>query len=138
KLSEDDMAILRAFSLKTEAHLTNDTLEKLAYAFPDSSIPTLKVAKSQVKFLAAFKPVAYDYCPSSCCCYVGPHADENKCPYCNEPRFKSNRKPRKTFTYVPLIPRLVSYFKNPEVTPGAKTEAPDRQVRPTHVVGTCL
>ncbi|KAJ6462062.1 hypothetical protein DFH09DRAFT_879428, partial [Mycena vulgaris] len=115
ELSEDDMAILRAFALKTEDHLTNTTYDKLAYAFPDAYIPTLKITKARVEFLAAFKPVPYDCCPKSCCCYVGPHADETKCPYCDEPRFKSNGKPRKTFTYVPLIPRLVSYFKNAKV-----------------------
>lgn len=110
------MAILRAFALKTDDHLTNATFAKLPYTFPDAYIPTLKVTKARVEFLAAFRPVSYDCCPGSCCCYVGPHADEQKCPYCNEPRFKSNGKPRKTFTYVPLIPRLVSYFKNAEMT----------------------
>lgn len=115
ELSEEDLAILRAFALKTEDNLTNATFAKLPYTFPDSYIPTLKVTKARVEFLAAFKPVPYDCCPNSCCCYVGPHAEEDKCPYCSEPRFKSNGKPRKTFTYVPLIPRLVSYFQNPQV-----------------------
>ncbi|KAF8193127.1 hypothetical protein K438DRAFT_1674711, partial [Mycena galopus ATCC 62051] len=115
ELSDDDLAILRAFALKTEDNLTNATFDKLPFTFPDSYIPTLKVTKARIEFLAAFKPIPYDCCPNSCCCYVGPHAEENKCPYCNEPRFKSNGKARKTFTYVPLIPRLVAYFQNPEV-----------------------
>ncbi|KAJ7719555.1 hypothetical protein DFH07DRAFT_698861, partial [Mycena maculata] len=71
--------------------------------------------KARVEFLAEFKPVPYDCCPNSCCCYVGPHAEDTTCPYCNEPRFKSNGKSRKTFTYVALIPCLVSYFQNPQV-----------------------
>ncbi|KAJ6592450.1 hypothetical protein B0H19DRAFT_902359, partial [Mycena capillaripes] len=115
ELSEDDMAILRAFALKTEDHLTNATFEKLPYAFPNTYIPTLKVTKARMEFLAAFKPVPYDCCPNSCCCYVGPHAEDTICPYCETPWYKSNGKPRKTFTYVPLIPRLVSYFKNTKV-----------------------
>ncbi|KAJ7917801.1 hypothetical protein B0H13DRAFT_2322008 [Mycena leptocephala] len=112
ELTEEDLAILRAFALKTEDHLTNATFEKLPYTFPTANIQTLKVTKARIEFLAEFKPVAYDCCPGSCCCYVGPHANEQKCPYCNEPRFEANGRPRKTFTYVPLIPRLVAYFKN--------------------------
>ncbi|KAJ7073433.1 hypothetical protein B0H15DRAFT_917558, partial [Mycena belliarum] len=115
ELSENDLAILRAFALKTEDHLTNATFEKLAYAFPGANIQTLKATKARIEFLAEFKPVAYDCCPGSCCCYVGPHADETQCPYCNEPRFKADGRARKTFTYIPLIPRLVAYFKNAAV-----------------------
>ncbi|KAJ7236802.1 hypothetical protein C8J57DRAFT_1000071, partial [Mycena rebaudengoi] len=116
ELSEEDLAILRAFALKTDEHLTNATFEKLAYAFPSANIATWKVTKSRVEFLAAFRPVSYDCCLNSCCCYVGPHADDQTCPYCKEPRFKADGKARKTFTYVPLIPRLVSYFRNAEMS----------------------
>ncbi|KAF8154332.1 hypothetical protein K438DRAFT_2077030 [Mycena galopus ATCC 62051] len=123
ELSDDDLAILRAFALKTEDNLTNATFDKLPFTFPDSYIPTLKVTKARIEFLAAFKPIPYDCCPNSCCCYVGPHAEENKCPYCNEPRFKSNGKARKTFTYVPLIPRLVA-SSNKWGTAGLMTTQP--------------
>ncbi|KAJ7798107.1 hypothetical protein B0H14DRAFT_3545978 [Mycena olivaceomarginata] len=86
------MAILRAFALKADDNLTIATFAKLPFAFPDSSISTLKVTKARIEWLAAYK-----------------------CPYCNEPRFKSNGKPRKTFAYVLLVPRLVSYFKNVQI-----------------------
>lgn len=34
------------------------------------------------------------------------------CPHCKEPRFNEAGKPRKQFTYSPLVPRLVNLFKN--------------------------
>ncbi|KAJ7098434.1 hypothetical protein C8R44DRAFT_642978, partial [Mycena epipterygia] len=49
------------------------------YTFPNLHIPTLKVTKSCIEFLAAFKPVPYNCCPKSCCCYIGPHANETQC-----------------------------------------------------------
>ncbi|KAJ7234808.1 hypothetical protein C8J57DRAFT_1089480, partial [Mycena rebaudengoi] len=123
ELTEDDLAILRAFSLKTSSHMTDTTFSKLAFAFPDSKISTLKVTKARVEFLSTFRPVPYDCCPNSCCCYVGPHADKNKCPYCDEPRFKADGRPRKRFTYIPIIPRLVAFFKNAEMVEKMKYRA---------------
>jgi hypothetical protein len=90
ELSEDDLAILRAFAFKTEEHLTNTAFAKLPYTFPDANIHTLKVTKARIQFLSEFKPVAYDCCPNSCCCYVGQHAAEKQCPYCKEPRFDTD------------------------------------------------
>jgi hypothetical protein len=36
------------------------------------------------------------------------------CPYCNEPRYSpgSNKEPRKTFAYLPVIPRLIGMCAN--------------------------
>ena len=51
----------------------------------------------------------------SCICYVGPHKIKMNCWYCNEPRKKSDGRPRKQFTYSPIIPCLKAYFKNLEM-----------------------
>ncbi|KAF7348742.1 hypothetical protein MVEN_01393300 [Mycena venus] len=94
ELSEDDLAILRAFAFKTEEHLTNTAFKKLPYTFPDANIQTLKLPAAATLVPTPMKRSVH---------IAKSHA------------FKSDGRPRKTFTYVPLIPRLVAYFKNAEM-----------------------
>lgn len=84
----------------------------MPFVFKSDSLPTWKETRSRVAFLSGFKPVLYDCCLNSCCCYVGPHASLDKCPYCGESRYHSNGLPRKKYVYLPLIPRLVALFRN--------------------------
>ncbi|KAF8344424.1 hypothetical protein F5887DRAFT_860621, partial [Amanita rubescens] len=112
ELTDEELALLRHFALKIDTHMTDKGYGKLKYAFPESPVVSLKKAKGRVEFLSAFKPVRYDCCVSSCCCFVGPHAKLSNCPYCDQPRFDNKGKTRKSFTYIPLIPRLVAYFRN--------------------------
>jgi len=95
--------------------MTNDTFEKLPFAFPNVEISSYKVTRARAEFLAAFTPVSYDCCIKSCCCYVGPHTQATHCPYCKEPRHNTQGRPRKQFTYVPLIPRLKGYYQNAQL-----------------------
>ncbi|KII93392.1 hypothetical protein PLICRDRAFT_66645, partial [Plicaturopsis crispa FD-325 SS-3] len=112
ELTEEDLALLRTFAFKTESHMTNATFNKLPYVFPTADVASIKATKARAASLAALKPVRYDCCPNSCCCYTGPHADETQCPYCKEPRYNHDGFPRKKFTYVPFTPRLIAYYKN--------------------------
>jgi hypothetical protein len=80
--------------------------------FLKANLDSWKGTKSLVSLLAAIKPVPYDCYINSCICYVRPHADQDECPYCNEARYNAARKPRKRFIYLPIIMRLVEYFKN--------------------------
>ena len=84
--------------------MTNDTFSKLPFAFPESTVASWKFTKARAEFLATFRPVAYDCCISSCCCFVGPNGDLTQCPYCHEPRFNSKGRSRRRFTYAPLVP----------------------------------
>jgi hypothetical protein len=114
ELTDEELAYLRHYALKVETHMTNDTFSKLAFAFPESTIGSWKFTKARAEFLATFRPVAYDCCISSCCCFVGPNGDLTSCPYCHEPRFNSKGRPRRRFTYAPLIPRLLAFYRNKE------------------------
>ena len=90
-------------------HTTDGDFEKVPYAFPSQPpLPKIGALRSRVDFLAGMKPEFYDCCPNSCCCYTGPHEDL----YCHEPRFHADGKPRKKFTYIPLIPRLAAFARN--------------------------
>ena len=107
--------MLRTFSLKVEDSLSEETWAKMMHTFRHHNIPSLKVTKARIEFLAAYRPVSYDCCINSCICYVGPHETKTRCPYCNEARKNANGHSRKTFTYSPIIPRLKAFFKNPEM-----------------------
>lgn len=114
ELTDEELAYLRHYTLKVETHMTNDTFSKLVFAFPKSTIGSWKITKARAKFLATFRPVAYDCCISSCCCFVGPNGDLMSCPYCHEPPFNSKGWPQRWFTYAPLIPWLLAFYRNKE------------------------
>ncbi|KAI5886458.1 uncharacterized protein SCHCODRAFT_02460237, partial [Schizophyllum commune H4-8] len=112
ELSDHDIALLRHFALKNTTEMTEATFEKLRFAFPKSNVASYKVTRRRAAFLAKFQPVPYDCCVNSCCCYTGPHADKQKCPFCNADRLDANGNPRRRFTYIPLIPRLRTFYGN--------------------------
>jgi hypothetical protein len=107
--------MLRTFSLKIDECLSEETWKKIMYTYHRHNIPSLKVTKARVEFLAAYRPVSYDCCVNSCLCYVGPHEMKQICPYCKEPRKNGSGRARKSFTYSPITPRLKAFFKNPEM-----------------------
>ncbi|KAL6300192.1 hypothetical protein BKA93DRAFT_752855 [Sparassis latifolia] len=82
ELNEEDKAMLRAFALKVDSHMMTRTYAKLPFVFPNEHISTLGQAKSRIAFLSGIKPQLYDCCRNSCCCFVGPHAELETCPYC--------------------------------------------------------
>jgi hypothetical protein len=113
RLSDYDRAICRAFAYKVQTHTTDENFAKIPYAFPDvQPLPKLDALRSRVAFLAGFKPEIYDCCPNSCCCFTGPHANLTQCPLCSEARFHAGGRPRKRFTYIPIIPRLIAFARN--------------------------
>lgn len=65
--------------------------------------------------LSGIKPTRYDCCVDSCCCFVGPHANLDNCPYCNKSCQDEYSQPRKQFSYLPLIPRLKILMRNKEL-----------------------
>ena len=86
----------------------------MIHTFYRHHIPSLKITKARIEFLAAYHPITYDCCVNSCICFVGPHEMKTHCPYCKEACKNSSGRPRKTFTYSPIIPRLKAFFKNHE------------------------
>jgi hypothetical protein len=101
--------------LKMQDNLTDRAFNKLAWVFRQKGLPSFKVARKHVEFLAKVKAQHYDCCINVCICYTGPHETKTECPFCKEPRLKSDGKPQKTFTYIPLIPRLAALFQDPNM-----------------------
>ena len=76
--------------------------------------------RARAQSLAGIKPQQFDCCIKSCICYTGHYSLLAKCPRCNEPRFEGvdahgRPKPRSQFFYIPLIPRLIAYLRNPTI-----------------------
>ncbi|KAK7678939.1 hypothetical protein QCA50_018079 [Cerrena zonata] len=93
-ITPEDLAFLRPFALKVDSHMPGG---------------------SRVANLSGFEPREYDCCINSCCCFVGPYADDKQCFHCNEPRFDSQGKRRQVFVYLPVIPRLKAFLANTEM-----------------------
>ncbi|PIL32951.1 hypothetical protein GSI_05069 [Ganoderma sinense ZZ0214-1] len=129
-LTEEDMRILRPFSLKVDKHIPSNTYELFLPTFPESKVATWKTAQAHVARLSGFQPESYDCCINSCCAFTGPHASLSACPYCSEPRYNPSGKPRKVFIYLPVIPRLKAFLANKPMATEMKYRA-EEQARHT-------
>ncbi|KAF6753356.1 hypothetical protein DFP72DRAFT_814138, partial [Ephemerocybe angulata] len=109
-IDDDDLDILRAYSLKLDNNLTDATFRQLPQAFPKHNIASLKVTRKRVEFLAKFRPQPFDCCINSCLCYTGAYEKADKCRFCKELRYNASGKARKRFNYIPLTARLSALY----------------------------
>ncbi|KAF7334087.1 hypothetical protein MVEN_02314400 [Mycena venus] len=116
KLGPSAMDAIRAHNLKVNIDLGARAYEKTKRAFPQlHDLPSLYELQARIAFLSGIKPVKYHCCKRSCCCFVGLYEALDTCPYCDEPRYDSRRRPRATFDYLPLIPRLKALFADSDM-----------------------
>ncbi|KAL1686982.1 hypothetical protein GGG16DRAFT_63256, partial [Schizophyllum commune] len=112
RMSADDMENIRAFNYKVEADLSAQNYTKLRRAFPSlKDLLSHNRLQTRMAFLSGLSPSRYDCCVNSCCCFTGPYAALDQCPFCNADRYSgSSRRPCNTFDYLPLAPRLANMF----------------------------
>ena len=67
----------------------------------------------RLALLSGFEPQNVHCCINSCIAYTGHYIHDESCPFCKEARYTSRGRPRRTFLYIPLIPRLQALFHNP-------------------------
>ncbi|KAI0738754.1 hypothetical protein BC629DRAFT_1240951, partial [Irpex lacteus] len=137
-LSPQDKRILRLFALKTQTKLTREAFAMLPFALADDDgnlafETTEDEINSRAAFLSGLDPKLYDSCIGSCCCYVGPYKDASSCPYCREPRLNSVGRPRKVFTYIPVIPRLKAMCKDQGLSEKLQYRANYETSPPRHI-----
>ncbi|KIK78486.1 hypothetical protein PAXRUDRAFT_83954, partial [Paxillus rubicundulus Ve08.2h10] len=65
--------------------------------------------------LAGIKPIKVHCCINLCIAYTKKYIHHEECPYCQEPRYSKTRTPRRTFSYLPIIPHLQAFFQKPEI-----------------------
>lgn len=111
------MDCFEAFNFKVDTHLGDNAYLKLPHGFRRlrDSISSVDVLQRRISQLSGVRPRQYDCCVNSCCCYTRQFAKLQYCPFCREPRYTREKKPVKTFNYLPLIPRLKQWFRNPEL-----------------------
>ncbi|PPR05543.1 hypothetical protein CVT24_003285 [Panaeolus cyanescens] len=91
-LDESDLSILRPYVHKVEKHLTESTFNQLPQTYPRSRHTTLKLTKKRVGFLSGVLTVAK-----------------------NVLRYTPRGVARKSYDYIPLIPRLQAMSDNKEM-----------------------
>jgi hypothetical protein len=95
------------------SNMPRRTFNQMRHAFRHRfDIDSEYVMIRQIALLAGLKPIKYDCCINHCIAYTGKYELRQKCPFCNAPRFNRNRKARRHFTYLPLIPRLQSFYQS--------------------------
>lgn len=111
-LSEENRDNIRAFNLLVTSKMPRQSFEDMRYTFRHKvTIASEYTIFRQMGILSGVKPIIFDCCPNSCIAYTKKFIYYQSCPFCNEPRVK-DRKPRRSFTYFPLIPRLQGYFQS--------------------------
>lgn len=133
-IGDEDMSLLRAYSLKVDEHLTDSVFNKLRFVFPSAYLQPLKPTIRRIQFLSGFQPVRYDCCKNSCVCFTGAYEKLNNCPNCDASRFKSDGTPHKYFEYLPLIPRLRAMAANRTLATKMRYRAHEHVYNPQKVV----
>ena len=111
-ISDYDLDILRPFGMKIRNNLTASTFHEMSYNFSKAGMKNLAKTRSHVRALSRFEPVKFACCINSCICYTGPYADYGRCPNCGISRLNESGGARRTFSYMPLIPRLCALMSN--------------------------
>jgi len=119
-LTAQELAICCAFAFLVRTQLTGKNFAMIPETWPEiSKFNSEYILRTKAQELAGVDPLQFDCCVGSCVCFAGHYTSLEKCPRCNEPRFEvdshGKQKPRSQFFYIPLIPRLIAYFKNPHM-----------------------
>ena len=99
--------------MKIRNNLTTSTFYQMSYIFSETGMVNLAKTRSHVRALSRFSPVEFACCINSCICYTGQYADLDECPKCKTSRLHESGRARRTFSYMPLIPRLRALMSNP-------------------------
>lgn len=96
------------------ANLPRRAYNQMRHSFGHKlDLDSLYVSNRRLAILAGVTPLLIDMCIGSCIAYTQQHKNLTHCPFCKEPR-RANSKPRRQFSYLPLIPRLQGFFRNPQ------------------------
>ncbi|KAK9429183.1 hypothetical protein V1505DRAFT_293271, partial [Lipomyces doorenjongii] len=79
---------------------------------PNIATQSLHKCREFINDCTGLSPIKYDCCHlTPCVCYFGEYEDYQECPKCGAQRFANHlKKPNKTFSYIPLEPRIRAIF----------------------------
>ncbi|KZO90959.1 hypothetical protein CALVIDRAFT_465589, partial [Calocera viscosa TUFC12733] len=110
-LNDIDQRRFNAYYTKMAAHLNRSQYNVLHRRYPEQ-FPSLAEVSKRVAWVSGITTVRYDCCINSCMAYTGPYEHLDVCKHCTESRFKSGKKPRRQWQYLPLIPQLQGQYGN--------------------------
>ncbi|QRV82351.1 Transposase family Tnp2 protein [Ceratobasidium sp. AG-Ba] len=121
ELSPEDKLLAQAFNYKVYTDISGTAFDLLPHAFPQFHLPKPSEYDTRIAKLSGIKGTRIDCCINSCVAYTGPYEDRTNCPRCAEARYKFKKRrgksdqrcARRTFLYIPLIPRLVNMYRDP-------------------------
>ncbi len=98
--------------MKIRNNLTDLAFNDMSCIFSKAGMENLAKTRSHVRSLSRIEPVRFACCINSCICYTGPYAELDECPQCGTSRLSKSGRARRTFSYMPLIPRLRALVSN--------------------------
>lgn len=115
-LTEEEMDSIKMTAIRLFGHISKRNYERICFSFCDK-IQFLSVYRTTQKLalLSGIKPVLVDCCKNVCHAFTGPYVNETICSVCKEPRFDLKGQPQQCFEYLAMNPRLLGFFKNPEM-----------------------
>ena len=95
-------------------NVTRHTFNQMRHVFRNKlKIDSEWVMMRRIAILAGIEQVKYDCCINFCIAYTGKYEIYEDCPFCGEARFTQDRRARRSYNYIPLIPRLQSFYQSP-------------------------
>jgi hypothetical protein len=114
-ISDTDRDNIRAHKLRLMSNMPRSAFNQMRYTFSHKlDLDSLYMTDRRLALLSGVTPVLIDCCVNSCIAYTRKYANYVDCPYCGESR-RSNQRPRRQFSYLPLVPRLRGFFQNPKM-----------------------
>jgi hypothetical protein len=112
-LTDQDRKTIKFLAARLRTHFSRATYDDLRlHACEELGLPSDFVAWRRLKVLSNLESRLYDCCIDSCICYLGKYQDLEACPFCNKRRYNAAGKPRRVFSYTPLIPQLIGLFQS--------------------------
>jgi hypothetical protein len=98
------------------SNMSRKMFNQMRYSFRRKmNVQSEWVILRRLAVLAEIEPIYYDCCINSCKAYLGQFQHHEYCVYCKQPRYRKGGRSRRTFMYLPFIPRLQALFQKPEI-----------------------
>ena len=115
-LSQDEHHTLRLIAFNRQYNVSdraNFGMRKLLS--PWVNVQSKWKQQSLLRSVSNLEYVLVECCVDSCMAFTGEYEDAHKCIWCSEPQYDEKGRPHNIFRYIPLIPRLSTFFFDPHL-----------------------
>jgi len=115
-LTDEDRDNIRAFQLKLMGNIPRRVFDRMRRSFRHKmTIDSEWVILHRLASLSGIQPINYDCCINSCIAYTDNYSHHLQCSFCDEPCYSPGGRPRRQFSYLPIIPRLQALFESQDM-----------------------